>query len=63
MDRVLELAKLCGLKAQSETRLSLQEKEFAELLIKKAAYIADINYNKGFSPVGASILEHFGMNE
>lgn len=62
MERILELAKIAGIKAQSETRLSPQEKEFAELLIKKSAYIADINYNKGFGPVGQSILEHFGLD-
>ena len=63
MEKFLELAKVAGIKAQSETALSPQEQEFAELLIKKAAYIADISYNKGFRPVGASILEHFGINK
>ncbi len=32
---------------------------FAELIIAECAEVADKNFNKGFSPVGQLIKEHF----
>jgi hypothetical protein len=33
--------------------------KFVELIVKECADVADNNYNKGFSPVGGFIKEHF----
>jgi len=35
--------------------------EFAELIIRECAKIADNNYDKGFCPVGGFVLEHFNI--
>jgi hypothetical protein len=35
--------------------------EFAELIIRKCAKVADDNYDKGFCPVGGFVLEHFNI--
>jgi hypothetical protein len=37
----------------------LNIKQFAELLIQECADVADNNYNRGFSPVGGFVKEHF----
>jgi hypothetical protein len=37
----------------------LNIKHFAELLIQECADVADNNYNRGFSPVGGFVKEHF----
>lgn len=36
---------------------------FAELIIRECATVADNNYDRGFSPVGGFVKEHFGVNE
>lgn len=36
--------------------------KFATLLIQEAARVADLNYDKGFCPVGSDIKEHFGVD-
>lgn len=43
MDKILEFAKKSGLKGQSETALSLQEKEFAKLIIEYCGQFTDAN--------------------
>jgi hypothetical protein len=35
--------------------------EFAELIIRECAKVADNNYDKGFCPVGGFVLEHFNI--
>ena len=35
--------------------------EFAKLIIRQCADIADDNYNKGAWPVGGYVLDHFGV--
>lgn len=34
---------------------------FAELIIQECAEVADRNYDRGFSPVGGFVKEHFGI--
>ena len=43
MDKILEFAKQAGLKGQSETDLSPQEKEFAKLIIEYCGQFTDAN--------------------
>jgi hypothetical protein len=43
MEKILELAKQAGIKAQSETALSPQELEFAKLLIEYCGQFIDAN--------------------
>jgi hypothetical protein len=73
--RIKELAKAAGLKqtkwADAETGVepvriwqeSLNDpgalEKFAQLLILECARVADNNYDRGFSPVGNFIKEHF----
>jgi hypothetical protein len=47
---------MCGCGCDMPTRQSAM---FAELIIKECAEVADRNYDKGFSPVGGFIKEHF----
>jgi len=35
--------------------------EFAKLVIRECAKVADNNYDKGFCPVGGFVLEHFNI--
>jgi hypothetical protein len=35
--------------------------EFAQLIIKECAKVADDRYDTGFCPVGSFIKEHFGV--
>jgi hypothetical protein len=35
--------------------------EFAKLIIRECAKVADDNYDKGFCPVGGFVLEHFNI--
>ena len=46
MEKLLELAKEAGLKAQSETALSPQEQKFAELIVKHCGHFTDPNTRK-----------------
>ena len=36
---------------------------FAELIIRECAEVADRNYDRGFSPVGGFVKEHFNIEE
>ena len=36
---------------------------FAEMIIRECATVADNNYDRGFSPVGGFVKEHFGVEE
>jgi hypothetical protein len=47
---------MCGCGCDMPTRQSVM---FAELLIQECADVADNNYNRGFSPVGGFVKEHF----
>jgi hypothetical protein len=46
MDELLKLAKISGLKGQSETKLSLQEETFARLIIQHCGQYTDPNTRK-----------------
>jgi hypothetical protein len=73
-ERILELAKQAGIKANSEQAMSPQEQLFAELIVKECANICDgvaiqhDNNNETKAGVGAwdcrsTIKEHFGVEE
>lgn len=78
-NRIKELAKQAGLKqtkwADEETdrepvriwQESLNNPgslaAFAELIIRECAEVADRNYDRGFSPVGGFVKEHFGVEQ
>lgn len=54
--RLLELAKLAGLKGKYETALSLQEQKFAEVLVKECSGFTD--------PITRKLMmQHFGIKE
>lgn len=62
-ERIKELAvqaglEMCSCGCDMPTRRTV---EFAELVVKECARVADDNFNKGFCPVGATINEHFGI--
>jgi hypothetical protein len=54
MQRILELAKFAGLKANSETALSPNEQKFAEALIKECGKFTDAT-TRNF------MFQHFGV--
>ena len=64
-EKIAELAKQAGWIEIGEhdfDRLSAQfNQQFAELIIRECAKIADDNYDRGFCPVGNYIVEHFGV--
>lgn len=37
--------------------------KFAELIIRECATVADDNYDKGFCPVGGTILDRFDIKQ
>ena len=39
----------------------VDQEKFAELIIKECATVADLNFDKGFCPVGGLIKQHFGV--
>lgn len=41
----------------------IRDREFAELIVRECAKIADNNYDKGFCPTGGFIRDHFGVEE
>lgn len=63
-DRIEQLANQATEYCKSQPREmagSMWESKFAELIIKECAEVADKNFNKGFSPVGQLVKEHFGV--
>ena len=64
-DRIEELVlqahqNLCSAGKEVEFNYNFAD-EFAELIIRECAKIADNNYDKGFCPVGGFVLEHFNI--
>lgn len=70
-ERILELAKQAGIKANSEQDMSLQEQLFAELIVRECAQLArdtDLEDVEGgdsavLRAAKSQILEHFGVKE
>lgn len=56
-DRIEAIAEKC--RAENWERADLDYVQFAKMLIKECANIADDNYDKGMCPVGGFVLEHF----
>jgi hypothetical protein len=61
-ERILELAKVAGLKYPSEETLSPVEIKFAELIVRECADIAD-EYDGVGSTIVSRIKKHFGVEE
>lgn len=58
-ERILELAKQAGIKANSEQALSPQEQLFAELIVRECVSICEDND----SDCALEIGEYFGVEE
>lgn len=66
--RIRELAEQAGLITEQDDRENWQEYindvgEFAELLIRKCAKIADVADENKCEWIGGNILTHFGVKE
>ena len=66
--RIRELAEQAGLITEQDDRENWQEyindvSEFAELLIRKCAKIADVADENKCEWIGGNILTHFGVKE
>ena len=59
-ERILELAKQAGIKANSEQAMSPQEQLFAELIVKDCDIYARRNWEHG-ALLGGDLLNHFGV--
>lgn len=62
-ERILELAKLAGIKANSEQAMSPREQLFAELIVKECS---GVNYHSSFQDGefhARELLDHFGIGE
>ncbi len=60
-DRIEAIAAKCL--AENWERADLDYVQFAKMIIKECADVADDNYNKGFCPVGGLILDHFDFQQ
>ncbi len=61
--RILELAKQAGIKANSEQAMSPQEQLFAELIVQECSNIAAANVvaDRDALDIYQEIREHFGV--
>jgi hypothetical protein len=59
-ERILELAKQAGIKANSEQALSPQEQLFAELIVQECDIYARRNWEHG-ALLGGDLLNLFGV--
>lgn len=60
-NRIEAIAEKC--RAENWERADLDYVQFAKMIIKECADVADNNYNKGFCPVGGFILDHFDFQQ
>lgn len=49
--------------AENWEKADLDYVQFAKMIIKECADVADDNFNKGFCPVGGFILDHFDFQQ
>lgn len=49
--------------AENWEKADLDYVQFATMIIKECADVADDNFNKGFCPVGGFILDHFDFQQ
>ena len=59
-ERILELAKQAGIKANSEQAMSPQEQLFAELIVRECDLYARRNWEHG-TLLGGDLLNLFGV--